>query len=143
MGVIKTEKDTSEYERAATGNSDKQQAPASDGTPAVEAAAAPEPNANAGPPQPEREYQPGTKTCNICSRILSTPEACILHIGNHYKEDFRMFECSVCKWAFESQMQYNVHMKRHKGPHAAAPKPSGPQETLKVSFPFQKSPKWR
>ena len=136
--MIKTEKDTSEYERAAAGNSDKQPAGAGDRTPAV-GGAAPEPSANAGPPQPEREYQPGSKTCNICNRVLSTPEACLLHIGNHYKEDFRMFECSVCKWAFESQMQYNVHMKRHKGPNAG-PKPAGPQETLKVSFPFQKAP---
>ena len=139
LGVIKTEKDTSEYERAAERHGGGQQQVPSigggGGTPAVAPPAA----------QTLREYEPGSKTCNVCNRVLSSPEACVSHIANHHKEDFHMFACDVCHWAFESQMQRNVHRKKHKGP-GGGPAPAkdaaavtSTASPLKVNFPFQKS----
>ena len=143
MGVVKTEKDTSEYERSAARHSAKHSGVTGEkrtsGVGHLRGSATPQPRINTTPPQPQRQYETGSRICNVCNRVLSSPEACISHIANHYKEDFQMFECSVCKWAFESQMQYNVHKKKHdQSGSTPAAKPTENAGTLKVNFPFKK-----
>ncbi len=66
-----------------------------------------------GTPSQPGEYEPGSKKCNICGRILSSVQSCLNHIENHKKPDFTLMVCEVCGWAFESTMQRNMHRKTH------------------------------